>query len=820
MRDILSLMSSEKVCQNLEFLKFNGKWRQYQQRVLSELEQYLDDKKLNVVAAPGAGKTTLGIEVIARLGNPALIIAPSITIRNQWKQRICDAFLENPADENLISLDPKDVKPITVITYQLLHSVFKYQETLDNFVSELKRNNIKTIVLDEAHHLRTEWFLSVKHLTEILEDEDFRTVSLTGTPPYDVSFKEWNNYHSLCGPVDVEISIPELVKQGDLCPHQDLIWFSELDENDRNIISDFDNNRKSFFEFLNNEAKFYSCIKTSALLDDLEKNIEAIYEDTNFTVSTVSYLFSHDEMDITANTVMNFLCLERENIPQWNYVQAEILLSGMLGNYSKYFICPKLIKEKLKEFNLFETAKKVNLTESPNLKKVFAKSINKINSIKQITELEYSIMNNDLREVVLLDYIGSENLGGLNVLSVFAALKNENFNTAILTGSLVVIPKSAKSDLDEIVKIKNISEKNLIISEYEEKYLKVDTRGSLNIVSLVTELFNNGKINVLVGTQALLGEGWDSPSINSLVIASVIGSFMLSNQMRGRAIRVDKNNPDKKSNIWHLVSLSDIQNYDMELMQNRFKTFEGISFIDNTIQNGIERLGLNCAQSLNCNDLNEIFIQRAKSRENMKSMWTQVFEQSVLTEGNFVSQIYSVIKNEKPKMPVLLVKNQENILFKKIFIPIFMKYKTSKKQKYTNVLINGILTALCETGIIKTPRYKIRVKNFVSSDYTPYVTLSNCTNYEREVFIGIFSELYSTADNQRYILKHEDKYLTVPDIIGTNKKQVKLFAKYIEPYFGYLDIIFTRSPKGRQELLKAKYNTLIDETVQTSRIWI
>ena len=40
-------------------LFFNGKWRDYQARVLDEAEGYLSDGKLHIVAAPGAGKTTL-----------------------------------------------------------------------------------------------------------------------------------------------------------------------------------------------------------------------------------------------------------------------------------------------------------------------------------------------------------------------------------------------------------------------------------------------------------------------------------------------------------------------------------------------------------------------------------------------------------------------------------------------------------------------------------------------------------------------------------------------------------------------------------------
>ena len=48
---------------------------------------------------------------------------------------------------------------------------------------------------------------------------------------------------------------------------------------------------------------------------------------------------------------------------------------------------------------------------------------------------------------------------------------------------------------------------------------------------MITELFTCGQINVLVGTKSLLGEGWDSPCINSLILATYVGSFMLSSAL-------------------------------------------------------------------------------------------------------------------------------------------------------------------------------------------------------------------------------------------------------------------------------------------------
>ena len=89
-----------------------------------------------------------------------------------------------------------------------------------------------------------------------------------------------------------------------------------------------------------------------------------------------------------------------------------------------------------------------------------------------------------------------------------------------------------------------------------DDYLRVDAIGDDHLlIKAVSQLFEKGYIHVLIGTKSLLGEGWDCPSVNTLILASFVGSFMLSNQMRGRAIRIDRNNPHKCSHIWHLVCL-------------------------------------------------------------------------------------------------------------------------------------------------------------------------------------------------------------------------------------------------------------------------
>ena len=258
-------------------LKFKGCWRSYQQRVLNELEYHLSDKKLNVVAAPGAGKTTLGIEVISRLKKPAFILAPTITIKNQWKQRILDNFLPSNFNSDLISTDIKNIGEITISTYQGLHSLYKNTEEREKFIKQLKDLNVNTLVLDEAHHLRTEWWATLNALYEKLNNRKFKTVSLTGTPPYDVVPAEWKNYNSLCGPVDVEISIPELVKAGDLCFHQDLIYFSNLTDAEQKVVFDFEEKRDAFFFDIDKSSDVLYAVEQSRDIIDMDKYVYNLY---------------------------------------------------------------------------------------------------------------------------------------------------------------------------------------------------------------------------------------------------------------------------------------------------------------------------------------------------------------------------------------------------------------------------------------------------------------------------------------------------------------------------------------------------------------
>ena len=74
-------------------VKFLGEFRTYQQRVLDSSDKYLKNNKIHIVAAPGSGKTILGLELIKRLNSPCIVLSPTNTIRYQWGDRFESMYL-------------------------------------------------------------------------------------------------------------------------------------------------------------------------------------------------------------------------------------------------------------------------------------------------------------------------------------------------------------------------------------------------------------------------------------------------------------------------------------------------------------------------------------------------------------------------------------------------------------------------------------------------------------------------------------------------------------------------------------------------------
>ncbi len=884
----------------LEHLAFKGEWRQYQKRILEKSDTIMADGHIHLVAAPGSGKTTLGIEFIRRNSNPALILVPTVTIRQQWVDRIREAFLDDAslADE-MISQNLKQPKTITVATYQALHSAInrlegdaEVEDTDDvveneyfdfkdvDIIKLFKEANLGTLCLDECHHLRNEWWKSLETFRKSFAD--ISVISLTATPPYEGEPALWERYVAMCGEIDEEITVPELVKEGSLCPHQDYVYFSFPTKEEEKQLDQFSTQKRAFLKNLSSDSMFCEAVRTSRALDGTISEDELLNE-PKYLSATLIFL-RHKGIKFPKHFQQ---LLGASLFPAFDLAWFEILLQGMLFDVPHWYDLSeedcKELKHELKSLGLIDR-KQVQLLRNKQLDQLLNQSLGKLNAVRDIFKAEYETLGSELRQLILTDFIRKDfetHLGNpevqysqLGVLPYFEVLRRElveqqlDVPVAVLTGSLVIIPSAVKPRLEAIFGPNKITFQP--VGQLDENdYVKVRLVGSQHdLVSAVTQLFQEGHIHVVIGTKSLLGEGWDAPCVNSLILASFVGSFMLSNQMRGRAIRIWPENPDKTSSVWHLVSINlaekklfkkkedeevavGIDSPDMELLQRRMKQFLGLHYNENTIESGVDRLDLGTIKftKKDLTKLNQETIERSRDREELKKRWNEALP---LLEDMEVSNEVAV---DKTFLPTVLLTDARKILtyaqaiaLTELIIYIILDFANGPSQllypvgilslivlnivwlryflykspyKRLELFAEAVRKALLASGHLQTQNCKARVVRGDKNSIQTATYLKGGTLREKEIFAQALSEFFAPIENQRYILRamtwvnDQTKYFAVPSMFDKRKEDVIVFVANIEKYIGSYEIIYTRSVEGRHILLDARLNALGNKQERT-----
>jgi Type III restriction enzyme, res subunit len=113
----------------LSELRFRHPFRKYQRQILERVEvSGAAERKHHIVAPPGSGKTIVGLELIRRFGEPAVVFAPTATIQQQWCEEV-GLFTGGPTG-GLVSREPGRFAPINVYTYQLISAPGESRELL------------------------------------------------------------------------------------------------------------------------------------------------------------------------------------------------------------------------------------------------------------------------------------------------------------------------------------------------------------------------------------------------------------------------------------------------------------------------------------------------------------------------------------------------------------------------------------------------------------------------------------------------------------------------------------------------------------------
>ena len=312
--------------------------------MLAELEKHLDDLHFHLIAAPGSGKTIVGLEALRRVGKPAVVFAPTVAIRDQWIRRFLDCFWEAPQAPDWISTDLAQPRLLTIATYQSLTRYEKDGE-IGALVKSLEAAGVRTLVFDEAHHLRNQWWKVLDQIKTGLKSPF--VIALTATPPYDVTQIEWNRYASICGAVDEEISAPELVKERNLCPHQDFVYFCKPTAQERAALEQFKLGISTLLADVSLNEAFIQAIQQHPVLEKPAEHIDELLDGSDYYLSLAVFL--RHATGVTPEALIKVLGLKEVALPSFNLGWAEVMFTGVLFSDRESFGKNDDVLKQLKE---------------------------------------------------------------------------------------------------------------------------------------------------------------------------------------------------------------------------------------------------------------------------------------------------------------------------------------------------------------------------------------------------------------------------------------------------------------------------------------
>lgn len=877
-------------------MRFRWPWRDYQARVLEALETHLYNQRLHIVAAPGSGKTVLGLEVFRRLGRAAVVLSPTRTIRDQWLERLGD-YVEHdePARLPWTSRDLSDLKQFNSLTYQALHTRMRIAADLDRDLedeeakeleSELsgtepddgevgevvecfRKAGIEVLILDEAHHLRAEWWSALLKIVQGLDQ--ITLVSLTATPPYDVIGHEWSRYIELCGPIDEEISVPELVKAGTLCPHQDYIWLVRCAGGDSEKLRQHRSAVGYLVLDLESSDEFLADILEHTWIQQPESSTREILRSPLSAMAMLGFLAARQQ---TAPALQSLLDLAREDIPALTHDLWEQLLRHYLFGEG-WKLNPQIEKRRdelarrLRAEGLLRR-RELNLTDASRHWPRLSLGSEKAQACLDIHQLECRERGEALCQVILTDYIRDEDyqqpvqrelpLGAWPIFHrlVTGASPCRTSALALHTGRLSIVHHSLIGQIESLLGDTALSTREV---PSLEAFRQIQVSGDQRLTRTLTRLLVDRDIQVLVGTRALLGEGWDAPPVNSLILASVVGSFMTTNQMRGRAIRIDPANPEKVASIWHIGAFAEIEPMsadvrDLNDMVDRFETFVGVAHKTPVIEGGIERLSPGFWRQnqfrfpIRDQALNHRMAERLDQRKELGRGWQQAIDESDIgrvlptvsvpkpprlrifsfgaTFRALLPQLAALalmvagwlaiptLQGSSPTDPgpVLMIFGLGILIFT---APAAMRlaelyFRFLPVDGAIRGIAMAVRDALCDCELLPEAQRHTRIlcQEQHTGDWS--IALGQGSFAEQSLFAECMHQVLAPVENPRYLIyRHEIRfgqiYLdfhAVPTVLAVRKNRAEYFLRAWQKRVCRAELIYTRNDEGRELLLKAR----------------
>jgi hypothetical protein len=336
---------------------------------------------------------------------------------------------------------------------------------------------------------------------------------------------------------------------------------------------------------------------------------------------------------------------------------------------------------------------------------------------------------------------------------------------------------------------------------------------------MVTDLFQQGVTRCLVGTRGLLGEGWDATKVNVLIDLTTVTTSMTVNQLRGRSIRLDKEDPQKLANNWDVVCLAPeftkgLDDYRRFL--GKHAHLYGVTE-DGAVEKGVGHVhpaftelrpeGVEGSMGL----LNADMLERSKHRDRSRELW----------------KIGQPFRGE----PIRALEAKPLAPRDAGFPPFYGSNSAWSAESLTSAIGQAVLSALQECNLVPSAG-----QLHIGQRSAGYVRafLEQAGEEESRLFAESLAEALGPLDQPRYVVPRdidqlEDTWLSsiLPEVLGRyfqrrvrklsmlhavpaalakSKETAEVYQKYWNRYVSPGQVLFAHRGEGQELLDRAKRN--------------
>ena len=443
-------------------------------------------------------------------------------------------------------------------------------------IARLVAHGVRTVVLDECHHLLDYWALTLRYLISQLHDP--HVIGLTATLPSPDTDEEYENYTSLLGDVDFEVPTPAVVKEGDLAPYRDLVYFVEPGKRELDYLNNIQSAFEQAISELTATPRFRDWVAAFLNPKQTEEAWQAFCNQSPLFSLACIHFARANNIPLSVTLLLPVEADDPITIEDW----------AML--LEKYGLNVLKISPDRADHALFERLRKIllpfgftiterGLRQSRSVGDlVLTFSESKDRAVADILQKEGASMGERLRAVVVTDFermsSGIQTLSDVldkdagSALRLFHHLAEHPnlgaLSPVLLTGKTFMV---TKGNLDALLlEFNRYIERNHLqavcraLPPDAGNVVEVVGEGadwaSRTYVRMATELFDRGVVRCLIGTRGILGEGWDSLSLNTLIDLTSVTTSTSVQQLRGRTIRIDPAWTRKVAHNWDVVCVA------------------------------------------------------------------------------------------------------------------------------------------------------------------------------------------------------------------------------------------------------------------------